>query len=457
MLLKTHRFHCYCLLLITGLVFFLSLPALAMPPAERVTLENGLRLVISSDHSLPFVTFQMIIDGGSRLDPRGREGLSYITAKGLLHGTLDKTAQEINHALDFIGASLLSSSSSDYTSISLRILKKDLDKGFSLFMDAVTQPVFPEDEFKHEVQKTLGMIKSREEDPGTFADMEFQKGLFGTAPYAHPVTGTEESISVLTRKDVESFHNTHIRPNNAILVIAGDITMKETRQGLMKRLETWEAKPASVSSFELPPVSGIRILTADRSITQANIILGNAGPPRNNPDFFPMVVMNYILGGGGFSSRIFTEVREKRGLAYSVYSSFEFWKYAGSFTVSLQTKNPSAREAISVILEQMRKIQKESVTDRELDGAHRYLTGSFPLRLDTQAKIAGFLARIEFYGLGENYGKNYASRIRAVTKEDIRRVALKYLQPENYVLVVIANLTQAGFGGEDQESTQISD
>jgi zinc protease len=174
--------------------------------------------------------------------------------------------------------------------------------------------------------------------------------------------------------------------------------------------------------------------------------LGNVGSKRNNPDFFAMVVMNYILGGGGFSSRLFTEIRAKRGFAYSVHSAFDFKKYTGSFSISLQTKNASAREAISIVLDEIKKMQTEPVTDKELEGARKYLTGSFPLRLDTQAKLAGFLAQVEFYGLGVDYADNYASRILAVTKEDVQRVATKYLRPDNYILVVVGNLKEAGFG-----------
>jgi zinc protease len=400
---------------------------------------------VSEDHSLPFVTFQLIVDGGSRIDPPNKEGLSYIIAKGLLHGTTRHTAQQMNNTLDFLGANLSSSGSKDYISVALKVLKKDLVQGFNLFMDAITQPVFPEDEFRREVQRTLGAIKSVEEDPGGLSEREFFKTLFATSSYGHPVMGTEESLVRLTRSDLVSFHNTYIRPNNAILVIVGDVSLNEIKKDFMGRLETWFTGDVSKVSNEQSPVSSAKTLTIDRAITQANIVLGNLGPQRNNPDFFPMVVMNYILGGGGFSSRLVTEIRAKRGFAYSVHSAFDFKKYTGSFSVSLQTKNASAREAISIVLAEMKKIQTEPVTDKELEGARKYLTGSFPLRLDTQAKLANFLAQVEFYGLGNDYADKYVSHIMAVTKEDVQRVAKKYLNPDTYTLVVVGNLKEAGF------------
>jgi zinc protease len=368
-----------------------------------------------------------------------------MTARGLLHGTTRHTAQQMSQALDFLGASLSSSSSNDYTSVGFKVLKKDLIQGFSLFMDAVTQPIFPEEEFRREIQRTLGVIKSEEEDPGDLSEREFEKALFAGTVYGHPVVGTEESLTGLKRNDLVSFHNTYIRPGNAILVIVGDVTPDEIKKNLISRLEIWSAQAASQAPYEQSPVSGVKVLTTDRSITQANIVLGNVGPKRNNPDFFSMVVMNYILGGGGFSSRLFTEIRAKRGFAYSVHSAFDFKKYAGSFSVTLQTKNASAREAVSIVLDEIKKMQAGPVTDQELEGARKYLTGSFPLRLDTQAKLAGFLAQVEFYGLGIDYADNYASRIRAVIKEDVQRVAVKYLSPDSYILVVVGNLKEAGF------------
>jgi zinc protease len=182
----------------------------------------------------------------------------------------------------------------------------------------------------------------------------------------------------------------------------------------------------------------------DRPITQANVILGNAGVTRENPDFYALTVMNYILGGGGFASRLTEVIRNKRGLAYSVASFFDPGKYPGSFQVVLQTKNSSAKEVISLSLQQMERMQKELVSDKELEGAKKYLIGSFPMRFDTQSKLASFLTQVEYYGLGLDYPEKYPSLIRSVTREEVLRVAKKYLHPQEYVLVIVANLQEAG-------------
>jgi zinc protease len=384
------------------------------------------------------------VDSGSRRDLSGEEGLAYLTAKGLLHGTSRRTINQINEQLDFLGASLNSSSGRDYATLSLRVLKKDLEKGFDLFMEVLTRPIFPEEEIKREIEKTLAAIQSEEDQPEEVAEKAFLKALFLNSPYGHPVEGTKESVPKLNREEVLRFYRSYYRPNNAILTVVGDITGDEIRSKLIPILEKWSVaeipKVPFVTTFEKEQ----KTVKINRPITQANIIIGNAGVSRENPDFYALTVMNYILGGGGFASRLMEVIRNKRGLAYSVGSFFDPGKYPGSFQIVLQTKNPSAREAISLSLEQMERIQKELVSEKELEAAKKYLIGSFPMRLDTQGKLANFLSQVEYYGLGLDYPEKYPSLIRSVTREDVLRVAKKYLHPQKYVLVIVANLNEAG-------------
>ena len=416
----------------------------AMPPVQRMVLPNQLVLLVSEEHSLPFVTFQLLVDSGSRKDPPGEEGLAHLAAKGLLLGTSKRAITAINEELDFMGASLSSSSGRDYATLGLRILKKDLDRGFDLFMEVLTQCTFPEDEIKREVEKTLAAIKAAEDRPEEVAEKAFQKALFLTSPYGHPVEGTKESLPQLTREALVKFYRAYYHPNNSILTVVGDITVEEVRTKFLPRLEKWPLeeipKVPLVSTF----AKGKKTVRIDRAITQANIILGHGGVSRDNPDFYALTAMNYILGGGGFASRLFGEIRNKRGLAYSVGSFFDPGKHPGSFQIVLQTKNASAREAISLALQQMERIQKEEVSEKELEAAKNYLIGSFPLRLDTQMKLANFLIQVEYYGLGLDYPQKYPSFIRSVTREDILRVAKTYLHPDNYILVVVTDLKEVG-------------
>ena len=416
----------------------------AMPPIQRMVLPNKIVLLISEEHSLPFMTMQLLVDSGSQKDPSGKEGLARLVAKGLLLGSSQRTVMAINEELDFMGASLNTSCSRDYATVNLRVLKKDLDRGLDLFLESLTQPTFPEGEVRREVEKTLAAIQAAEDQPEEVAEKEFQKDLFLASPYGHPVEGTKESVPRITREAIVQFYRNYYHPNNSILVVVGDITLEEVRAKLLPRLAKWPMGKVPGMAFKSEFARGPKTVKIDRAITQANIILGHGGVSRENPDFYALTVMNYILGGGGFSSRLMETIRNKRGLAYSVASFFDPHKYPGSFQVVLQTKNDSAREAISLSLQQMQRIRQEMVSEEELEGAKKYLIGSFPMRLDTQGKLTNFLTQVEYYGLGLDYPEKYPGLIRSVTRGEVLRVAKAYLTPEDYILVVVANLKEAG-------------
>lgn len=417
---------------------------LAMPRVERVVLPNQLVLLVGEDHSLPLVTLRLLMDSGSRRDPPGKEGVANLTANGLLLGTSAYSVTSFREALDFMGASLNASAGRDTATLRLRVLKKDLDKGFDLFMEALTQPTFSQEEIQRQVEKTLAAIQSAEDRPGVIARKAFQRTLFLNNPYGHPVEGTEESLPRITREAVLQFHKTYYHPNNAILAIVGDITIEEVRAKLIPRLSQWPIGKVPDEHFTARFTKEPKTVKIDRNISQANLILGHKGISRKNPDYYAATVMNYILGGGGFGSRLFEEIRVKRGLAYSVASYFDTGKYPGSFQISLQTKNASAQEAISLLRQEMERIRREPVSEEELDKAKKYLIGSFPLRLDTQSKLARVITQIEYHDLGLDYCEKYPSYINAVTREDVLRVAKSYLHPGSAILVIVAHLKEAG-------------
>ena len=423
---------------------FMEGVSLAMAPIQRVALPNKMVLLLSEEHSLPFITFQLVIDAGSRKDPSGKEGLANLVARGILLGTSRRKATAINEELDSMGAILDASCGRDYAALTFRVLKKDLDRGMDLFLEAVTQPTFPEEEIRPEVEKTLAAIQASEDQPQELAEKKFQETLFPNNPYGHPVEGTKESLPRIRREEIVTFYRDFYHPNNSFLIVVGDITSEEMRAKLFPRLGKWPMGRVPEVAFEATIAKGPKTVKVDRPITQANIILGHGGVNRKNPDFYALTLMNYILGGGGFSSRLMEEIRNKRGLAYAVASFFEPGKYPGSFQVVLQTKNISAKEAISLSLQQMKQIRQQFVTEKELDAAKKYLIGNFPMRLDTQAKMANFLTQIEYYVLGLDYAEQYPKLIQSVTREEVLRVAKAYLYPENCILVVVASLKEAG-------------
>jgi zinc protease len=320
-------------------------------------------------------------------------------------------------------------------------LKKDIDLGFDLLSDILMNPAFNDDEIKRKKRITKNWLIQQNEEPGVVASIAFSKAVFGEHPYARQVQGTIESLDLIGRQDIIDFHNTFFAPNNAIMSVVGDISRDELKALLNRHLGQWKQK--TIPATLLPNISAKNnptVIRVNKDLTQANIILGHLGMSRDNPDYYAVLVMNYILGGGGFASRLMDNIRDNKGLAYDVHSYFSASKFSGSFQAGLQTKNESANAAIDEVLREMERIRTEPVSDKELQDAKSYLTGSFPLRIDSNSKIAGFVLAVEFNSLGLDYVDKYPFLINAVTQEDILRVANKYLDTKNYVLVVIANM-----------------
>lgn len=414
--------------------------------AKREVLPNGLTLLYAERHNLPIVDVTLLIKASPLDEPSEKAGLANLVASLLNEGTKHRTSEQISEEIEFIGGSLGASTDRDYTMVNLSVLKKDIQKGFELFSDILLNPTFPDKEIKRVKELIKGALKQSEDDPSFVAERAFRKALYGTEhAYGRVVEGSLETLDNIRRDDIERFYKTYYRPNNAILVIVGDIGSQEIESLIKRYLSGWQ--PASIPRKSIPEVSNPespRVLKIDKKITQANIIIGHLGVSRSNPDYYALSVMNYILGGGGFASRLMTKIRDEMGLAYDVYSIFSSDLEKGVFQAAVQTKNESARKVIDVILDEMRRIQSEPVSEGELKDAKSYLTGSFPRRIDTLGKIADFLALTEFYGLGMDYDKRYSEYINSVTKDDILRVAKRYLHPERYILVIVGDIEKTG-------------
>jgi zinc protease len=416
----------------------------AEPLGKRIPLENGMILLLSEKHDIPMVTVNMAIKAGSTAEPEDKPGLASITASLLMQGTSKRSAIQINREIDFIGGSLSASGGDDFASANLRVLKKDLRTGMDLLSDALMNPAFDQKEIDRKIKATLAGIKQRKDEPSAVAGEAFGKIIFGRHPYGRTDDDVAAYLPKLTRQDILSFYSSRYSPNNTIIAVVGDVTEKEIVLLLDGYFKPWKKNEQPLPASLLPPVIDKTVVRKiDKNITQANIAMGNIGISRENPDYYAAMVMNYILGGGGFSSRLMDNIRDNKGLAYDVHSGFSAQKEPGAFTVNIQTKNETANEVIEETLKEIRKMQTELVTLKELSDAKAYLTGSFPLRMDTSAKIAGMLTAIEIYRLGLDYPQNYPHLINSVTREDILRVAKKYLRPDSMVVVVVANQEKA--------------
>jgi len=415
----------------------------AAPPQTlgvRHTLPNGLVWLFSEQHSLPLVSVKVLIKGGVLRDPPEKAGLANLTALLLTQGTKKRSATQIAEEVDFLGAKLGARGSDDYLAVDLTVLRKNLEPGLELLKDILFNPVFAQEEVKRKVAQLKASFQTDEDEPGIVASRTFHRRLFGKNPYANPPKGTPEGLAAIDRKDLVAFHEKFYRPNNAIVTVVGDLTPEEAEQSVVRTFGDWQA--ASIPPIKVippPDLPGIEKIVIDKNITQANIIWGHLGIARDNPDFYALQVLNYILGGGGFSSRLLNNIREDRGLAYSVASGFEAGIEPGAFAVDLETKNRTAGEAVAQVNREIERLRTQPVSATELEEAKSYLIGSFPAKMDSVAKRAALLAYVEFYGLGLDYPWRYPALIKNLTPADLQKTAEKYLHPEKYLLVVVGN------------------
>lgn len=436
-----------CILTACLAFFFLCPPAHALD-VKRKALPNGLTVLQVERHELPLVMVTLLVRAGSFDEPGDKAGLAWLTGKALTDGTERRTASQISEETEFMGAKLGASVGRDYTLLTLSVLKKDMRKGFDLLSDVLLHPTFPDGEVERERELIKGSLRQDEEDPEFLAGRAFWNGVYDGHPYGRLVRGSPETLDRVNREDVVRFYSEYFRPNNSILSVVGDISPGELDGLIAEFLSGWQEGPVPERRAYPLEAPVKKVVAIDKDVTQASIIVGHLGVRRDNPDFYPLLVMNYILGGGGFSSRLMESIRENMGLAYSVHSSFSSSREPGVFEVVVQTKNASAKTVIEEIVRQMSRMRQQEVSEQELGDAKAYLVGSFPLRLDTMRAVANFLAAVEYHGLGPDFADRFPEYINAVTREDLQRVADKYLHPEEYVLVVVANLSEAGLKAE---------
>jgi zinc protease len=426
------------------IVLALTTPSASALEIKRMQLSNGAVLLVSEQHQLPMVTTSIAFDAGSRRDPDGKDGLAALTAESMIEGTKTLSAKDFNEKVDFMGSSIAISPSRDFSIAAFTSLKKYEGDTLHLLAQILQDPGLRDADIQRKQAEQIASIKSSEEEPNYTANVAFTRMIFGNTPYGHPTTGSSEAVAKLKPDDVRDFYHRYYKLGSAIIGVAGDIKAEEIRAALEKELTgplgKVEPQPAPETKT-VPP--GIHTQLIDRNVAQANLYMGSYGIARSNPDYFKLQVMNYILGGGGFASRLMKVVRSKAGLAYGIGSGFQAGKFPGAFVVALQTKNTNANEAIKLILQQLHEIQQKPVSAAELDSAKRFLIGSFPLKLDRQGEIVGFMLETEIYDLGLDYAERYPKIIGAITAADVQAVALKYLHPDAMDLVAVANQSEA--------------
>ena len=435
------------LALVTGLCALLltSGPSTAaeIVPTRFMTA-NGITVLVLEQHFLPIIEIHALIKTGSAQDPPDKAGLANLVASLLDEGTTTRTSKQLAEQIDFVGGTLEAKASEDFTTASARVLKKDIDLGFTLLADMLQRPAFSKQEFERIRTQLLGEMASDNDDPGHIAMKAFNQLVFHGHPYRWPVNGTEETLNKITLTDVQTFYGREYSPSQTVLTVVGDVTLEQATALVQTHFETWKKGPPTARTTKKPaPIERKAVQLIEKDLTQSTIVLGHGGLPRAHPDYYSVTVMNYILGAGGFSSRLMDSIRDKQGLAYGIMSHFDARLMPGSFWVNLQTKTETTNQAITGVLSEIKSIRDAPVSDQELAEAKSFLIGSFPLRFDSTAKLAHVLAQVEFYGLGLEYFSDYPKWIDRVTKEDVQRVAKQYLDPKRYALVVVGNLAKA--------------
>jgi zinc protease len=426
------------------------LPPLSTEPSpagwSRFALPNGVVILVAERPGVPIVVARASVDAGAVLDPPDKGGLANLTALLLTRGTATRSAEESDRAIEFVGGSLESDGGRDSSELVLTVLRKDLGLGLDLLADALQRPAFPDEELARVRGEVAASVRRSEEDPEAVAARVLRRLVFPGHPYGRPTDGTETSLAAITRDDVAGFHRAAYRPERTVIAVAGDVTPAAIRTELEARLGAWTASgPAPAAPG--PAALGLpsRTEAVERSLAQATILLGQATVTRKDPDFYPLLVASQILGGGS-ASRLYTRIREERGLAYNVYAQYAPFRLAGLLLVELQTENARVREALAVAREELIRLRRERVAEYELSRARSFLVASFPLQMSTAAEVSDLLVEIERHDLGLDYPARFRQAVSAVTADDVLRAVRAHWDPDGLSLALVGNLPEAGIG-----------
>jgi Predicted Zn-dependent peptidases len=416
-----------------------------LPKAQEATLKNGLRVVLLESHKIPTFAMQMVVLSGGLSDSADSHGLASSTATLLREGTTKRSSKEIAEQTEAIGASLFSSSglSSMTSTVTVSGLTDNLDQIVDIFADVVRNPSFPQDEIEKYKKRTLANLMIQRSSPQFLADEQFSKAIYGDHPAAL-ASPPAESIKKLSTKDLATFHSTYYRPNNAMLTVVGDVTMKSILPVIEKAFGDWQKADVPATTIPAAPVqSAARIFLIDRpGSVQTVIELGTLGIERTSPDYFAVLLANRVLGGGP-TGRLFLNLREDKGYTYGAYSSFGGSKYRGTWTASSEVRTDVTEGAMKEFMYELDRLRAEPVTAEELENAKRAIVGSFALSLESPTSLLANIVTQKLYNLPADYWDTYPQKVAAVTAADVQRVANQYLDKEHLQVVAVGDASKA--------------
>jgi zinc protease len=410
------------------------------PQITRTTLPNGLRVLVAENRNAPLVSLRALVRSGADHDTFKTAGLASITADMLDEGAGERDAIRLSEDVGTLGGSLGTGADWDASYISLDVLSRNVQPTVAIFGDVTARPTLPADGLERVRAERLNDLLQQRNEPGAIAGKRFAGLLYGTGAYGNTVSGNPESVANITIEDVRRFYEQHFIPNHSSVVVSGDIDAPGAIELVTSALGNWTRGEEPPRPTVTPrPLDTSRIYVVDRpQAVQSEIRIGHLGVPRSCEDYFALSVMNAVFGGV-FNSRINLNLRERHGYTYGARSQFAFRRQAGPFVVAAPVRNEVTRESVSEMVSELRRIRTGDLEDRELDDTKNYLMGVFPATVQTASDIASRLVDMELYGLPDDYFDRYRENIAAVTKDEITRVANKYLDPDRLLVVIVGN------------------
>ncbi len=424
------------------LLCMLPLTVQAAVTIQHWRTPEGARVYFVESRELPMLDVAVSFPAGSARDPAAKSGLAQLTHTVLDQGAGGLSETAIAHGLADVGAVLSGSFDRDRAAVSLRTLSSAPEKtqALDLLTRVLQRPEFPAGVVKREKQRLIAAIREAEADPGTVVDKAFYRALYGAHPYARDEAGEPDAIARLTRADLQAFHRTHYTAANAVIALMGDVDRAEA-EAIAARLAAGLPRGPVLAPLTAPLTAPVAPAAGETRIAhpsaQSHVRIGALGTTRDDPDFFALFVGNYVLGGGGFDSRLLKEVRDKRGYAYSAYSYFLPMAVAGPFQIGLQTQGAQTADALAVARDTLRRFVTEGPSADELAQAKANLTGGFPLRIDSNKKILEYLSMIGFYGLPLDYLDTWVDRVNAVDVAAVKAAFARRIDPARMVTVIV--------------------
>jgi zinc protease len=409
-----------------------------VPEVERLELPNGIRLYFRQDQELPLVQITAMVEAGSIGDPEEKTGQGALFAAGLRGGgAAGRSPAEFDEQLARLAADLSVGTDTYATTFNLSLRSEDLPEGLAMLEDLLRRPGFEPARLEISRRQMLEGIRRQDDNPGSVASRALMRAIYGDHPLGR--TPTEESVAAITRADLLDFHQRYFHPNNLWLSVSGDIERQELLVLLERVFGNWPQQP--LVHQEIPPITAAPkpvLLVGSREIPQTTILLGAIGIDKDAPDLHAVRVMNYILGGGGFNSRLMREVRSDRGLAYSVYSSYQVGRrLPGPFVAGSETRSAATATVVQLMKEQMRNLRSQPVTEQELRLAKESLINSFVFVFTDSHEIVAQTMRLDFYDYPPDYLQTYRDRVAAVTDADVLQAARTHLRPDDLTVVLV--------------------